>query len=216
MSIKGSWWMYSWSRRYQQAAGIGDGALTERLRSYAGLESKRKEKGSLAINGERIGASVYWNERLNSRITNYVPTLLLVQSPSVRPSVRPYLSFSLHVYPSSGPCLSPLTAFLPHSEIPREQAMISNGGALRRRPCSFPFFSVRSSCSSSFCRGSNKDLRPRHPSSLPPTSSQGGAPPAILALRYYRPSSSFFSALPREAWSPLLIRYWSRDPRRLM
>lgn len=133
-----------------------------------------------------------------------------------RPSVRPYLSFSLHVYPSSGPCLSPLTAFLPHSEIPREQAMISNGGALRRRPCSFPFFSVRSSCSSSFCRGSNKDLRPRHPSSLPPTSSQGGAPPAILALRYYRPSSSFFSALPREAWSPLLIRYWSRDPRRLM
>lgn len=32
--------------------------------------------------------------------------------------------------------------------------------------------------------------------SLPPH--RGGAPPAILALRYYRPSSSF-SALPREA-----------------
>lgn len=177
-----------------------------------GASEKKKDHWPSAANAS-VHRSVYWNERLSSRVTNYVLTLLL-RTTAVRPSLS--LSFSLFTYPSSGPCLSPLTAFLPHSEIPREQAMISNGGALRRRPCSFPFFSVRSSCSSSFCRGSNRDLRPRRPSSYPLSPPREGAPPAILALRYYRPSFSFFSALPREAWSPLLIRYWSRDPRRLM
>jgi len=48
--------MYERSRRYQQAAGMRDGALTERcvhMRDWGA-----KEKGSLAISGQRIGAPV--------------------------------------------------------------------------------------------------------------------------------------------------------------
>lgn len=197
------------------AAGIGrDGAVAERCVRMQdwGANEKKKIIGHQRPTHRYTGRCIETNDWVLGLLTTSSP----FSSYNRRAYVRSSLSLSLLMYPNSGPCLSPLTAFLPHSEIPREQAMISNGGALRRRPCSFPFFSVRSSCSSSFCRGSNRDLRPRQPPSYPLPPLRGGAPPAILALRYYRPFSSFFSALPREAWSPLLIRYWSRDPRRLM
>lgn len=140
--------------------GCGYGGMV-RLRNdpficKAGEHAKRKR-----IIGHQRPTHRYTGRCIETN--DWVLGLLTTSSPSSsynrRPSIRPSLSLSLFMYPSSGPCLSPLTAFLPHSEIPREQAMISNGSALRRRPCSFPFFSVRSSCSSSFCRGSNRDLR---------------------------------------------------------
>lgn len=148
--------------------------------------------------------SVYWNERLGSRVTNYIPTFLLLPFFLVHP---PSVSLSLSLFlciPAPDPCLSP--AFLPHSEIPREQAMISNGGALRRRPCSFPFFSVRSSCSSSFCREESPLCTPSFLLTSSYLLSEGISGDPRAPLGYHRPRP-LPSSLPYRARRDR--RYWS-------
>lgn len=150
-----------------------------------GKEAKRKSQ--MAISGQRVDAP---SVGVLKRTTGFSLGLL---------TTSPLSLFSLFLLiPAPDPCLLP--AFLPHSEIPREQAMISNGGALRRWPCSFPFFSVRSSCSSS-CREENLRCTPPFLLTFSYLFSEGilRRDPRALSSLLPSPSSSSSFALPREA-----------------
>jgi len=211
--------------------GTGVGALTERcvdMRDW-GASEKKKDRWPSAANAS-VHRSVYWNERLSSLVTNYVPTLFLAQPPS-RPLVRLYLFlpsfirapdpvshrsrlsfrilkfhesrrwFLMAVRYDAAPAvllsvfLRPF--FLLLLLLPRQQ---------QGSPATPPFLHLPLTLLPSY-------PLPLHREGAWSTSGRSSR----AALRYYRrPSSIFFSALSREAWSPLLIRYWSRDPRRLM
>lgn len=167
--------------------------------------------------------SVYWNERLGSRVTNYIPTPFLHPFFLVHPC-RPFF-FSLS--PSASQLRIPVShrlsfRILKFHESRRWFLMAVRYDGAGRAP-----FRFSPSVLPAPPPSTAKNLRCiRRPSSLLLTfsyllsESTSGDPRA--PLRYYRlllspPSSSSSSfALPREAWSPLLIRYWSRDPRRLM
>lgn len=150
--------------------------------------------------------SAYWNERLGSRVTNYIPTL----HPRPRTLVR--LSFSSLFLP-------PHPAPDPVSHRSRLSFRILKFHKSRRwflmavrytTPAVLLSVFLRpfSSCSSSFCRCNAKNLSAVPPFLLPLTSSPR-APLAILTpLRYYRPSLPPYSAPP-----PYRMRrdrrYWS-------
>lgn len=197
--------MYGRSYGYQSAVGMWgtyEGAYIQ------GREERARRKSTIGHQRPTCrctGRCIETNDWVLGLLTTSPPSSV---HPSVFLVLPPFLSspfltltpsplLSLFLFPSySSRTLSLTAAFLPHSEIPREQTMISNGGALRRRPCSFPFFSVRSSCSSS-C-GSARS-RARRILALPPfflyhCRSTSGDPLALLSPTTARPPSPFSSA----------------------